>query len=184
MTTFYQYGHFSLFRTREEAVTLATDGATSPWLGQGPEPPNRLQEALNRIKEVEIDATPIFNETKSIGGWSIWSDGKVRGIRIVEVYRPEIDGRVCNFLMDRGIAIDTGEVSQAAIKFIAASRGSDSASPEWIGHIRDVLEEKEIAIGGDRGVWARRQIVKYRLKLDTEEKTVFVFTVGYFEGYA
>jgi len=45
------------------------------------------------------------------------------------------------------------------------------------------LEKKEIQIGNYNGGFSPRKIEKIRLRLDTEDKTVFVFSVGYSEGY-
>lgn len=185
MSVYYQYGYKCIFRTREEAVQLATDRGSGRWCGNGPEPENRLQKQLDRITPIEIDAEPIYNKTGTCGDeWSLWSDGKFRELTLSEVCRPVINGKVCSFLSERAVEISPSPVSDRAASFISAAYGSDNACPAWIGEIRDVVSERHVQTGESRGVYARKKITEYVLQLISGQRKVWVFSVGYFEGYA
>jgi hypothetical protein len=124
----------SLYRTRDEAeAMLAT------WKEPG------------AIHEIGIDAEPIYNHPGFGSIWSVWSDGRVRRLRIVQNARRE-DGRLSMF--PEGVPIREGGITDAAIKVIGSSVGSDSEKPDWLGRLRDVAVQEggsEAKPGGYQG---------------------------------
>lgn len=214
MSTYFIVGRYEknggcaeLFASREDAEKVQRDMHRTLdyelWEAEGNPPEierlarieaDRTDETLKTIREITIDAE-LLHQWDS---YSLWSDSRVRKAKVVEVYlhvgepttsspSPAWKGQqVRPRFSTRGLK--PNKLPPAAASLLSAYLGSDSKSTEtteWIGHVRDVLEEKEIQIGGDRGEWARRTITRYRLKLDTGAvKTTFVFSVGYSEGYA
>jgi hypothetical protein len=192
MATYFEYAG-GLFRTREDAERLARSRGSMKWQGAEPEPPGRVEDQLARIRPVDIDADLVFNDVESIGGWSLWSDGKFRQ-QVRETYRPENPGvfgrpagEPMDWLSDRGVRADGAGITPGAVGFIRAVRGADGSNlraAPWLGQLRDAREGQAATVGPPRSPYAPRKVVPWTLTLaDGSTRTCWVFTVGYFEGY-
>jgi hypothetical protein len=153
----------TIYRTREEAAEMAATWKDTP-----------------AVHEIAIEAEPIYVHPRFGAMWSVWSDGQIRRLRIVRNTRRE-DGGLGMFPEE--VPIRGGGISDAAIKVIGSSVGSDSEKPEWLGRLRDVAVQEggsQAKPGGYQG--ARIDRLDCTLDDGTRE-TWWVRSEGYFEGY-
>ncbi|HBI44466.1 MAG TPA: hypothetical protein DDY78_16680 [Planctomycetales bacterium] len=194
MATFFRFGAFELYRSRDEIEALIQHKA------RGLLPGETIETV--EIETVEIDAELIWNAQT----WSVWTDGKVRkvslcvtgwfnwtlrpgnGFDLVPLGTapvpppPWSDYSEPRFTAVRDKGHDT--LDRDAAKFIAASLGSDSDRPAWLGRVRGARKARVVHSGDSHGSYARKRIVQYELTLsDGTTPTVYVLTQGYFEGY-
>ena len=176
--TYYTAGYATVFRVRTDAERLLRDRC--------PNHPEKWPEMLSSISTVEIDAQLLYN-SMGLHRWSLWSDSKIRQFVVAELHEPECwrGGPLAGLMSDRPIKVADSPLRPGGAQFIQAILGSDGGRvPVWTGSLRDAKELPTIAMGGDRGVYARDKLSPYDLTMaDGSSKRVWVRTVGYFEGY-
>lgn len=122
---------------------------------------------------VDVKETPGVELVHATETWAFWSDGRVTtGIGLP---------RHCNAA--RGL-------SKAAHQLIDTARGSDSGEPHDIGGyaflatVAEILREEVVEAAPQRGLYAARRVIRHDLRLvDGTERSIWVETEGYFEGY-
>ncbi len=189
MPTFYRLGSFDLYRDRADAENMVTFGGY-----RGP------------VEPLDIDAAIVFNETRSIGGWSIWSDDLIRPLALVQLGCHDgfetVGGvlrmrTVATFVPDRllpgqhlyprRVALDGHGVTPRAVSFIGSVLGADGSNARnapWLTRVRDAEMGHPVSEGAGRGVYARHTLTDWTLTFaDGTRRTVWVDSVGYMEGY-
>jgi hypothetical protein len=186
MTIYTEYNN-DLFANRSEAEKLIRDRVEHSLLTTKAEKDGVILDQFSKLREVEINATPIFNSTSICGSFSIWSDNKIRRSVLVSVVSPErwIGTALEGQLSTRSVPICDACITNQAISFIQASLGSDSERPEWLGTVRNAVEGMPIATKLGHSHYAGVSITPYTLTFeDASVRTVWVYSVGYCEGYA
>jgi hypothetical protein len=186
-TTYFRLGYHDarqdqvcsrLFRTRAEAETRAN------YYPGSPTPPF--------VEEVDIGADLVFSyENAPFRNWSLWTDGAMRQAVCEPCERSYVSyesggSRTVTYASIRAVDVPGSPVTDGAVKFINACLGGEgSAPPPWLGLLVDAREVRDVITGADRpGGFARKKAAEYALRFqDGTGKTVYVFSVGYSEGY-
>ncbi len=179
MSTFWKFGYKTVFRTRAEAERLARDRCGTHV--------ENISGQLATIEPVEIDGEPLY-QSRDVYRWSLLSDCKIRHLVLAELHHPECwqGGPLEGLISDRVIRIENSPMRPGASSFLAAILGADGGRlPAWAVQLRDAVEGVPVVDGPSRGHYAHRTVTPWSLLfVDGTQRTVWVFSVGYFEGYA